>query len=423
MGKHVTVAVVGAGMAGQAHAFGYRNATMHPDLAGFDVRLSVIVDFNSELARSVANRYGFATATADLDAVLGDDGIDGVSLALPNFAYAEVIPALIAAGKHVLAEKPLGRSAAEAHRFATAADAASLVHSVGFSWRRLAAVETIAQIVASGGIGRLWHATAWYLTDYASTPTTPLSWRYDQEQAGGGAIVDIGAHVLAVLEHVAGPIRRVLAADARILIPQRPVPSGPVVGHGAVQGTGEMGPVSTDDVTTAIIELASGGSAQVTVSRIATGVPNSLGFQLIGSEGSVGFDSARPDEFLLYQRSVAAPESNGPRLVTVGPEQPSFAYTIPMPARGVGSGYGAAFVAQAQDFLLAILGRGEVANDFWTGYQTMLVCDAAQQSAAEGRSIDIAALDANYRRTSLSEGDRPREGFATHARHPDVAAP
>jgi len=397
MGKHVTVAVVGAGMAGQAHAFGYRNATMHPDLAGVDVHLSAIVDVNLELARSAADRYGFATATTDLQAVLGDDAIDGVSLALPNFAYAQVIPALIAAGKHVLAEKPLGRSAAEAHRFATAADAAGRVHGVGFSWRRLAAVEAIAQIVGSGGIGDLWHASAWYLTDYASTPATPLSWRYHREQAGGGAIVDVGAHVLAVLEHVTGPVRRVLAADARILIPERPVPSGPVVGHGAAAATGELGPVTTDDVTTTIVELAGGGCAQVTVSRIATGVPNSLGFQIIGSAGSVWFDSARPDEFLLYQRSVAAPQSNGPRLVTVGPEQPSFAYTIPMPARGVGSGYGAAFVAQAQDFLRAILGRGEVGNDFWTGYQTMLVCDAVQQAAMEGRSVDIAALDARYR--------------------------
>ena len=397
MSHHVTVAVVGAGMAGQAHAFGYRNATMHPDLAGVDVRLSTVVDFSPDLARSVADRFGFTTATTDLDAVLNDDAIDGVSLALPNFAYADVIPKLLAAGKHVLAEKPLGRSAAEAHGFATAADAAGRVHRVGFSFRRLAAVEAIAQIVESGGIGDVWHATAWYLTDYASTPTTPLSWRYDRGQAGGGAIVDVGAHVLAVLEHVTGPIRRVLAADARVLIPQRPVPAGAVVGHGAVAGTGEMGPVSTDDVTTTIVELAGGSSAQVMVSRIATGVPNSLGFQITGSEGSVSFDSVRPDEFLLYERSVAGPESNGPRLVTVGPEQPSFAYTIPMPARGVGSRYGAAFVAQAQDFVGAIVGRGKVRNDFWTGYQTMLVCDAVQQAAAEGRSIDVAALDAKHR--------------------------
>jgi predicted dehydrogenase len=403
MSKHVTVAVVGAGMAGQAHAFGYRNATMHPDLAGVDVRLSTIVDFNQDLARSAADRYGFATATTDLAAVLNDDAIEGVSLALPNFAYAEVIPQLISAGKHVLAEKPLGRSAAEAHQFATAADAAGRIHSVGLSFRRLAAVEAVAQVVENRGIGEVWHASAWYLTDYASTPATPLSWRYDQEQAGGGAIVDVGAHVLSALQRVIGPIRRVLAADARILIPERPVPSGAVVGHGTVEGTGEMGPVSTDDVTTMILELADGGSAQVTVSRIATGVPNSLGFQIIGSEGSVSFDSVRPDEFLLYQRTVAGPESNGPRLVIVGPEQPSFAHTIPMPARGVGSGYGAAFVAQAQDFLGAILGRGKVSNDFWTGYQTMLVCDAAQQAAAEGRSVDIAALDAKHRAAATTQ--------------------
>ena len=92
-----------------------------------------------------------------------------------------MIPRLLAAGKHVLAEKPLGRSAAEAHRFATAADAAGLVGGVGFSFRRLPAIEAIAQVVAGGGIGEAWHATAWYLTDYAATPATPLSWRYDRE--------------------------------------------------------------------------------------------------------------------------------------------------------------------------------------------------------------------------------------------------
>jgi predicted dehydrogenase len=120
-------------------------------------------------------------------------------------------------------------------------------------------------------------------------------------------------------------------------------------------------------------------------------VPNSIGFHVIGSEGSVRFDSARPDQFELYERAIAGPEANGPRTITVGPEQPAFGYTIPMPARGVGSGYGAAFVAQAQDFLDAI-GRGRgVETDFWSGYRTMLVCDAAQQAAAEGRPVAIGA--------------------------------
>jgi predicted dehydrogenase len=406
-GKRIGVAVVGAGMAGQAHAFGYRNATMHPALADVEVELSTIVDSDLGLARSVAGRFGFANAARDLEAVLADDSIDAVSLALPNSAYAAVIPQLLSAGKHVLAEKPLGRSASEALAFATAADAADRVHSVGFSWRRLAAVEAIAQLIGSGGIGEVWHASAWYLTDYASTPATPLSWRYDREQAGGGAILDVGAHVIAVLEHVTAPIRQVLGADLRTVIPQRPVPAGAVVGHGPVELSGETGPVTTDDVATMILELDGGGSAQVVVSRVATGVPNSTGLHVIGSEGSVAFDSVHPDEFQLYQRSAAGPQANGPRTVTVGPEQPSFAYTIPMPARGVGSGYGAAFVAQAQELLGAIANGTPVSGDFWKGYRTMLVCDAAQQAAAEHRPIAIGQIDQERRAAADQVGSRP----------------
>ena len=401
MSRHVTIAVVGAGIAGQAHAFGYRNATMHPDLAGVDVRLAAVVDFNADLAASAAARYGFATATTDLDAVLSDDGINAVSLALPNFAYADVIPRLVAAGKHVLAEKPLGRSAAEACRFAAAADAAGLIHGVGFSFRRLPAIEAIAQIVQGREIGDLWHATAWYLTDYAATPATPLSWRYDKEQAGGGAIVDVGAHVLSVLEHVTGPVRRVVAADSRILIPQRPVPSGTVVGHGPVQGTGEMGSVSTDDVTTAILELTGGGSAQVTVSRVATGVPNSLGFQLIGSAGSVSFDSARPDEFLLYQRSVAGPESNGPRRVT-GRVPSSPRSRTPSRCRPAASALGTARRSSRRP-RTSWPPSWTTARSAPTSGRDTRPCSSAtpsQQAAADGRPVDIVAFDARYRGTS-----------------------
>ena len=400
MSKHVAVAVIGAGMAGRAHAFGYRNVSMHPALAGVDVELSTIVDVSPELATSLAGRYGFAKATGDLDVVLADGSIDAVSVALPNFEYAKVIPQLLSAGKHVFAEKPLGRSAAEAYQLAAAADSAQRVHSVGFSWRRLGAVEAIAQLVKSGAVGTVWHGSAWYLTDYAATEATPLSWRYDRERAGGGAIVDLGAHVISVLEHIVGPIQRVLAAEARTVIRERPIPSGTVVGHGPVELSGEIGQVTTDDVSMMIVEHNGGGIAQINVSRIATGVPNSIGLQIVGSEGAAAFDSVHPDEFQLFQTSVAAPEANGVRTVTVGPEQPSFAYTTPMPARGVGLGYGAAFIAEAQEFVGAIVNGTPVANDFWTGYRTMLVCDAAQRAAADCGPIEIGDLDRLHRGTT-----------------------
>src|SRR2546430_6690777 len=92
MGTRIGVAVVGAGMAGQAHAYGYRNAPMHPDLAGIEVDLVAIVDPVEPLARSAATRFGFARTAATVDEILDDDGIQAVSLALPNDRYVEVIP-------------------------------------------------------------------------------------------------------------------------------------------------------------------------------------------------------------------------------------------------------------------------------------------------------------------------------------------
>ena len=389
MSVRVGVAVAGAGMAGQAHAFGFRNATMHPALAGVRVDLAAVVDPNLSLAEPVAERFGFARATGDLDDVLGDPAIDAVSLALPNFAYADVIPRVLAAGKHVLAEKPLGRSAAEAHRFATAADAAGVVHAVDHSWLRAPAVEAIARIVEEGRIGRIRHASAWYLAEYAASPDTPLSWRYDAQRAGGGAIADLGAHVIAVLERVAGPFRRVLAADVRTLIAERPVPAGPSVGHGRGEVTGTTGRVTNDDVASMLLELRDGGSATVMISRIASGEANSLGFQLVGSAGSVAFESLHPDELQLYTRALDGAERNGPRRVVAGPLHPYFADTMPMPTAGLGSGYGALFIAHVQAFLRAIVAGEPVASDFWAGHRVMLVCDAVLRAAAGGAAVAL----------------------------------
>ena len=294
-----------------------------------------------------------------------------------------MIPQLLAAGKHVLAEKPLGRSAAEAHAFATAADAAERVHGVGFSWRRLAAVEAVARLIATGAIGEVWHASAWYLADYASTAATPLSWRYDREQAGGGAIVDVGAHVLSVLEHITGPIRRVVAADARTLIPERPIPAGAVVGHGQVELSGETGPVTTDDVTTMILELDGGGSAQVTVSRIATGVPNSIGFHVIGSEDPSASTPCTPTS-----SSSTSGRSRGRRPTARGRSRSARSRRRSATRSHARAWCRVGLARPSSPKPRNRSGRG-VETDFWSGYRTMLVCDAAQQAATEGRPVAI----------------------------------
>src|SRR6185369_4859124 len=131
------VALVGAGAAGQAHAFGYRNVSMAAGLESVQIDPAVVVDPNIELARRTADRYGYTDATADLQRVLDDPSIDAISVALPNSVHAEVLPAILRSDKHGLTEKPLGRNAAEAAELVALAGQSSAVTGVGFSFRRL----------------------------------------------------------------------------------------------------------------------------------------------------------------------------------------------------------------------------------------------------------------------------------------------
>ena len=119
--KSIGVAVIGAGMAGRAHAAGYRAAGSVFDAAAPDVRLVAIADINDELAEDTRRRYGFERTEHDWHSILEDDDIDAVSVVVANHLHREVIEALLAAGKHVLCEKPLAPSVADARAMTEAA--------------------------------------------------------------------------------------------------------------------------------------------------------------------------------------------------------------------------------------------------------------------------------------------------------------
>ena len=302
--KTIRAAVVGAGMAGQAHAFGYRNATMAADLADVRVELATIVDPNLELAQTVKNRYGFEKAVADIDEMLADPSIDVVSVALPNNLHAQVLPKVIASGKHLFAEKPIGRTPAEAAELARLAAGSDAVTGVGFSFRRLPGLAAIAQAVAEGQIGEVYSVRAWYYADYAADPQGALSWRYDQELSGGGAVLDIGAHAIDAAQFVAGPIETVLDAQLRTVIAQRPKPAAGGIGHHAAV-TDETGPVTNDDVAVITAQFENGAVGTVTLNRIAYGMPNSLGVEVYGTNGHALFDSIAGGQFHVFTADAA----------------------------------------------------------------------------------------------------------------------
>jgi predicted dehydrogenase len=388
MKTSIRVGLVGAGMAGQAHAFGYRNAMMAPDLADLNVELVTIVDPNLALAQTVANRYGFASVTGDLDQLLQDEDIDVVSVALPNFLHVSVLTRVLASGKHAFAEKPIGRTVEEALDLTRKAHESNAVTGVGFSFRRLPPLAAVAEAVAAGEVGRPHTVRGWYYADYAADPSGALSWRYSQEQSGGGALLDIGSHAIDAVQYVAGPITRVLSADLRTVITSRPLSVDGAIGHGGSTST-ETGHVTNDDTALLTVEFANGAHGQITLSRIARGIPNSLGVEVFGTGGHARFDSIRAGEFQLFNEDTTTPAHNGRRTVFTGPEHPYFTDVAAMPGGGVGTGYGEAFVAEIQQFLRCVRDGREMDTNFDTALSMMNVVGAALKAAEDGQVTTV----------------------------------
>ncbi|RDH79821.1 gfo/Idh/MocA family oxidoreductase [Mycolicibacterium moriokaense] len=378
----IRVALVGAGAAGQAHAFGYRNVSMANGLDVVDVDLAAVVDPNVELARKTADRYGFTEATSDLQRVVGDPSIDAISVALPNSVHAEVLPAILTSGKHVLTEKPIGRSADEARALVALAEQSAAITGVGFSFRRLPGLAAVRDLVADGAIGAVQSFTAWYNADYGASPDAPFSWRYAKQTAGAGALIDIGTHAIDTVQHVIGSVHQVISATLHTAVTRRPI-----------AGTSEFGVVDTDDIALLTVETSGGAIGQIHVNRIAAGIPNSLGLQIHGARGHTRFDSISAGEFHIHTDDQDA-FSSGPRRVFTGPAHPYFCDVAAMPGGGVGTGYAEAFVAEVQHFVRCIVSNTPMDTSFPSAYRVMRVVDAAQRAAATGASavVDDLAL-------------------------------
>jgi predicted dehydrogenase len=376
--KSVGVAVIGAGMAGRAHAAGYRSAGTVFDADGPEARLVSVVDTNGILAEDARQRYGFDRADSDWRALAEADDVDAVSVVVANHLHREIIETLLAAGKHVLCEKPLAPSLADARAMAAAADRATTVAAVGYTYRRSPAMSAIRDHVHNGLLGRPIHFNghAWY--DYALDPLTPMSWRY-KGGPGTGALADVGSHLVDTAEYVCGPVVEVSGGVFTTVIDTRPVPAGVTLGHERGELTGEVEPVENEDLATFTARFENGAVGTFSVSRVAHGLPNGLAFEVFGSAGSAAFDLQRAGEFQVSG-------SEGARRVFVGPEHPYLRRGVPMDAPGVGYGTGDLFVYQARAFLDQIVGLDRLppCASFHDAVRGQGVLDAVVESARGG---------------------------------------
>jgi predicted dehydrogenase len=380
--RPLSVAVIGAGMAGRSHAAGYRQVNTVFGEGLPPVRLATIADANETLARDAARRYGFAKAVTSWEEVVADPSVDAVSIVVGNDLHRPIAEALIAAGKHVLCEKPLAGSLDDARAMAAAEEGADVVTAVGYTYRRSPAIAAIRDHVQNGELGELALFDGRYWCDYACDPRGPLSWRF-KGGPGSGALADIGAHVIDAGQFLCGPIVSVSGAVLSTQVPKRPLPVGAVVGHGAAPVSDEVGGVENEDTAVFSARFASGLTASFSVSRTAFGMPNGLAFDVYGLGGRASFDWHRPAEYLFDDTQPEA-RTRGARQVIVGPQMPYFAGGYPMEAPGVGGGNAEMFVYQCRAFLDQIVGTPDPLPPnatFADGLHTMEIIQAVVRSA------------------------------------------
>ncbi len=387
---HLGVAVIGAGMAGRAHCAGYRAAPTLFDPPLPPIRYAAVVDADAGVATDAATRYGYERATTDWRELLDDDSVQVVSVVVANQLHRPIVEELLAAGKHVLCEKPLAPSIDDARAMVAAAAAhPDLVTGTGFVYRRQPAVAAIRDLLHAE-LGEVSHFNGRYWCDYARSAEVPMTWRY-KGGPGTGALADIGSHLIDLAEFVCGPLVRVSGAAFATKVTQRAVPVGTTYGHAKAKLSEVFEPVENDDVATFTAHFASGAVGTFSISRVAPGHANSLAFDLMAEHGAAKWDMDRPAEFSVTRR-LRGDGLDGYNQVLAGPAHPYVRGGLPMDFPGVSFGVGDLFGFQARAFLEQVAGIDGLppVATFDDGLRDLTIVDAVTRSAAaDGAAVDV----------------------------------
>ncbi|MDX2545661.1 Gfo/Idh/MocA family protein [Streptomyces sp. WI04-05B] len=373
------VGMVGYAFMGAAHSQGWRTAGHVFDLPRRPV-LAAICGRDPGAVRAAANKHGWAAAETDWRALVERDDVDLVDICTPGDSHAEIALAALAAGKHVLCEKPLANTVEEAMAMTAAAEEAEQrgqLAMVGFNYRRLPAAALARSMVAEGRLGSLRHARVTYLQDWLVDPRFPLTWRLRRETAGSGALGDLGAHIIDLAQYLVGEPLAGVSALTETFVRERPLPGGTVNGLTATATVG-AGQVTVDDAAVFTGRFASGALASFEATRYATGRKNALRIELNGEHGSLAFDLERLNELGYHDGTEPGTHAGFRRILVTEPDHPYLDAWWPP---GHGLGYEHTFVHQARDLVLAIAAGNRPRPSFAEGLQVQRVLAAVEESA------------------------------------------
>jgi predicted dehydrogenase len=375
------VAMIGYAFMGAAHSQGWRNAHRFFDLP-VRPQMSVICGRTESATRAAADTMGWADWTTDWRQVLDRDDVQVVDICTPGDTHAEIAIAALAAGKHVLCEKPLANTVAEAEEMTAAAEAArerGVLSAVGFNYRRTPALAYARRLVENGAVGTVRHIRAHYLQDWIVDPEFPLVWRLRKDKAGSGALGDIGAHVVDLSQFLTGQHLTEVSGHLTRFVERRPLAQA--ASGLSASGGAETGEVTVDDAAVFFGRTDGGALATYEATRFATGRKNAMRIELNGSAGSIAFDFESMNELHVYDGTAHPRDAGFRRILVTEPDHP---YTGAWWPPGHGLGYEHTFVHEIADFVRDVAAGTPPTPSFADGLQIQRVLDAVERSSAAG---------------------------------------
>jgi predicted dehydrogenase len=284
--------VVGTGFIGAVHVDALRR---------LGVEVTGVVGSSPE--RAAAKRL--APPYESYEALLADEHVDVVHLTTPNHLHYSQVKSALAAGKHVVCEKPLTLTAAESAELVALAEQSGLVHCTNFNIRFYPQVQEARARVLGGEVGEVWNVHGGYLQDWLLYPTD-WNWRLQPEQGGAlRAVADIGSHWLDLVQFVTGLQVEEVFADLATTIPvrQRPTKQVETFAAGDDAERAEV-PMTTDDLGHILVRFRGGARGSGVISQVSAGRKNAVSFEVAGSQGALGWGGERPEELWLGHRDA-----------------------------------------------------------------------------------------------------------------------
>jgi len=376
--KPLNIGLVGYGGIGRVHAHAYRSINFHYALPANTVNVVGVATTRMESAEKGAKEIGCDFFTDDYHKLLERADIDVIDCTTPNNSHKEIVIAAAEAGKHIYCEKPLAMNPDEARAMAEAVEKAGVKSQVTFNFRFIPAVIRAKQLMEEGFVGNIFSFRGRYHRASYISREKPLSWRLKGEIGGGGALFDLGSHILDLLYYLLGDFSSV-NATLDTLIKERPVSAG----------SSEKAPVNVDDFAMLQTRLKDNTPGVVEVSRMGTGATNDVIVEIFGDQGAIRFDLNDPAYLYVYDVRDGVQPTGGMRgfkkIEAVqryeGAKSPDWTM-IP--------GFMRAHTESQYQFLKAISDDTPTMPNFRDGLHVQQIMAAAEQSSANGGWINIA---------------------------------